>query len=95
MYSKMNQVKFLEDGQILNWYGLPKHDISVQIFWKLYSTNFTGPFLNKLSHISNGTKTSFWDSYSYTAQKLKFSSKDFFSKCDQIRSFLWIWSHFP
>ena len=20
--------------------------------------------------------------------------KDFFSKCDQIRSFLWIWSHF-
>ena len=32
MYSKMNQVKFLEDGQILNWYGLPKHDISVQIF---------------------------------------------------------------
>ena len=28
-----------------------------------------------------------------TAQKIKFSIKDFFSKCDQIRSFLWIWSH--
>ena len=28
-----------------------------------------------------------------TAQKLKFSIKDFFSKFDQIRSFLWIWSH--
>ena len=28
----------------------------------------------------------------YTAQKLKFSIKDFFSKCDQIRSFLGIWS---
>ena len=28
-----------------------------------------------------------------TAQKLKFSSKDFFSKCDQIHSFLRIWSH--
>ena len=27
-------------------------------------------------------------------QKIKFSIKDFFSKCDQIRSFLWIWSHF-
>ena len=27
------------------------------------------------------------------AQKMKFSVKDFFSKCDQIRSFLWIWSH--
>ena len=28
-----------------------------------------------------------------TAQKMKFSIKDFFDKCDQIRSFLWIWSH--
>ena len=24
---------------------------------------------------------------------MKFSITDFFSKCDQIRSFLWIWSH--
>ena len=32
-------------------------------------------------------------SHPYTAQKMKFSIKDFFSKCDQIRSFLWIWSH--
>ena len=29
----------------------------------------------------------------YTAQKTKFSIKDFFSKCDKIRSFLRIWSH--
>ena len=28
-----------------------------------------------------------------TAQKMKFSIKDFLSKCDEIRSFLWIWSH--
>ena len=28
-----------------------------------------------------------------TAQKMKFSVKNFFSKCDQIRSFLRIWSH--
>ena len=28
-----------------------------------------------------------------TAQKMKFSIKGFFSKCDQIRSFLRIWSH--
>ena len=28
-----------------------------------------------------------------TAQKMKFSIKDFFSICDQIRSFLRIWSH--
>ena len=26
---------------------------------------------------------------------MKFSTKDFFSKCDQIRSFLRIWSHLP
>ena len=26
---------------------------------------------------------------------MKFSIKDFFSKCDQIRSFLRIWSHVP
>ena len=28
-----------------------------------------------------------------TAQKMKFSIKDFFSKCEQIRSFMRIWSH--
>ena len=30
---------------------------------------------------------------SNTAQKIKFSMKAFFSKCDQILSFLRIWSH--
>ena len=29
----------------------------------------------------------------HTAQKMKFSVKDFFSKCDQIRRKLRIWSH--
>ena len=29
----------------------------------------------------------------HAAQKMKFSIKDFCSKCDQIRSFLLIWSH--
>ena len=29
----------------------------------------------------------------YTAQKIKFSCKNFFSRCDQIRSFLGIWLH--
>ena len=28
-----------------------------------------------------------------TAQKMKFSIQNFFSKCDQIRSFLCMWSH--
>ena len=29
----------------------------------------------------------------FTAQKMKFSIKDFFGKYDQIRSFVRIWSH--
>ena len=29
----------------------------------------------------------------FTAQEMKFSIRDFFSKHDQIHSFLWIWSH--
>ena len=29
----------------------------------------------------------------YSEQKIKLSIEDFFSKCDQIRSKLWIWSH--
>ena len=32
---------------------------------------------------------------SFTAQTMKFSIKDFFCKCDQIRIFLRIWSHLP
>ena len=31
----------------------------------------------------------------FNAQKLKFSIKDFFSKCNQIRRRLGIWSHLP
>ena len=31
--------------------------------------------------------------FSNNVQKMKFSIKDLSSKCDQIRSFLWIWSH--
>ena len=33
------------------------------------------------------------DIATFTAQEMKFSIKDFFSKCDQIHSFLRIWSH--
>ena len=33
------------------------------------------------------------DNTKFTAQKIKFSMKYFFSKCDQIHNFLCIWSH--
>ena len=32
-----------------------------------------------------------WQINSFTAQKMNFSIIDFFSKCNQIPSFLWIW----
>ena len=51
----------------------------------IYANTFiidVGSFLNTL----NQRKTD-------TAQKIKFSIKDFFSKCDQIRWKLRIWSH--
>ena len=40
----------------------------------------------------NMTSTDFFSLF-HTAQKMKFPIKNFFSKYDQIRSFLWIWSH--
>ena len=38
---------------------------------------------------------SFWNMHigTFTVQKMKFSIKDFFSKCEQIRRKLRIWSH--
>ena len=33
------------------------------------------------------------DGEMYTAQKIKFSIKDFIIKCDEIREELWIWSY--
>ena len=34
-----------------------------------------------------------WGTIWITVQKMKFSIKDFFSQCDQICNFLWIWPH--
>ena len=57
----------------------------IQIFQPCYGTHI----LDK-----TGTKTILWKLPSETnAQKIKFSIKSFFSKCDQIHSFLRIWSH--
>ena len=44
----------------------------------------------KVNHKQKSMK--FWG---ITAPKMKFSIKDFFSKCDQISTFLRIWSHLP
>ena len=38
-------------------------------------------------------RTKRFQKVNHTAQKMKFSIKDFFSKCDQIRRKLPVWSH--
>ena len=47
--------------------------------------------MRKKIHVS--VSSFIFTSKSVNAQKMKFSIKDFFSKCDQIHSFLRIWSH--
>ena len=42
----------------------------------------------------NRSNSEIWKSFlSSTSQKMKFPVKDFFSKCDEIRKKLRIWSH--
>ena len=63
----------------------------------IYLVNFVsihlGRFYSRLE-IRRGWKIRGWViRQNVTAQKMKFSIKDFFSKCGQIRIFLRIWSH--
>ena len=71
-------------------------------YWQSIDTNIVYqklPFSNieiknvSLKHLNSSAKGN--AILPYTAQKMKFSIKDFFSKCDQIRSSLRIWSHLP
>ena len=60
---------------------------------KIYYTpdnNKTRMVINKVSRFFNIVSLRI---VPFTAQKMKFSITDFFSNCDQIRTFLWIWSH--
>ena len=56
--------------------------------------NVTLPnYFENLRLNDNSISSLFQNNKTGTAQKMKFSIKDFFSKCDQIRSFLRIWSY--
>ena len=46
--------------------------------------------MGKIVIMTNGLDGNFTRKSLVTAQKMKFSCKDFFSKCDQIRKKLWI-----
>ena len=50
-------------------------------------------FSRKCFESSNSSASNLQHIALITAQKMKYSIKDFFSKCDQTRSFLRIWSH--
>ena len=62
---------------------------------RFYSKPYIGPYqtsmMEILAKIGKCTLSTFIGSH--TAQEMKVSIKDFFSKCDQIRSFLRIVSH--
>ena len=64
--------------EILQKWWITRSLLSIQVYF--------------LRQESRGKTYRDWRKYD-TAQKIKFSIKDFFSKCDQIRSFLQIWSH--
>ena len=55
----------------------------LEVFWKCY-------LMCCFSWID---QVQFYFYFRYPAQKMKFSIEDFFSKCDQIRRKLRIWSH--
>ena len=68
------------------------------MIFKLFSQTL---FINPLNHQSFAALKSNFSmimifrciTASFTTQKMKFSIKDFFSKCDQIRKKLRIWSY--
>ena len=49
--------------------------------------------IRKFHKLQSNVRLSKLRTESITTQKMELSMKDFLSKCDQISSFLWIWSH--
>ena len=60
-------------------------------FWILFFSFSNGKEIMELQRSISDLAKYIWGSY--TAQKMKFSIQNFFSKFDRIRSFLLIWSH--
>ena len=94
---KKNQKKapYLE-----SFYAVPKEPNHIVFFhqsfcrFNEYDRTFSWNDLTSFIHYTTQQMTfSVKDLTSVTAQKIKFSFKDFFSKCDQIRRKLRIWSH--
>ena len=65
--------------------------IKINFYWKFIEHARTHTWFILFTYAITYELYSFWRIR--TVQKMNFSIKDFFSKCDQIRSFLRIWSH--
>ena len=79
------------DYKLINIFMSIKHklkfiNVILMLFWSLLYVSC----VKTLRWLARSTNHGF---ATITAHKMKFSIKDFFSKCDQIRSVLWIWSH--
>ena len=79
LFSKVNSC-----ATFIFWRGKRKHQLwkKVKLDWK-----------TKFSLVGKKISPNFRLQKLVTAEKMKFFIKDIFSKCDEIRSFLQIWSH--
>ena len=80
--------------------GLHVTQKALQYFFIVFFFSFLSVFLNGLvniflSIITQEARDHYRTNFigQCTVQKMKFSIKDFFGKCDQIRRKLGIWSH--
>ena len=83
-------------GRYLSWWGLQlyqKRDCNIGVFqWMCtFGAKYFNEFITKFELSTRFLVNSVRNLI--TAQKMKLSIKDFYSKCDQICSFLRIWSH--
>ena len=87
MYSCMNLIKIKGETQPYTAFYFFK------IIFCQYRKNWLGPAYGRTLASSQITKSPLSNKYKITAQKMKFSIEDFFSKFDQIRRKLRIWSN--
>ena len=84
-FSKCDQIHSFLNGKLHFLYSVTLVSLINEVSQFFLKPNKQDGGINKKGLIMKNVQN--------TVQKMKFSIKDFFSKCDQIRSFLRIWSH--
>ena len=88
------QNSFFEIRKIHFWSSNRRCSVKGVLFWRLYFKNICEELLFSFAEFQQRISSLRPEkSLTHTAQKMKFSIKDFLCKCDQILSFLRIWSH--